>query len=127
MSALLDSSRLINIKNRYGIKIVEGNSVSTYSAQCKLRKFLIEQLNIVGDSIPAIKHPANRVEVIEKIVLKAKDFDKIEAVYELWSATTPEQFIAATRGSSRAFFTIAMDIMNHTNTMKKMSKMFTTN
>lgn len=104
MQSLLDStSRLINIKNRFGLRITEGEAVTTYTAQSRLRKFLVDQL-----TRSTSLHPIDRNNIVEKITLAAKNHDKINSVYELWNASTPADFIQAASGSARAFFTHAM-------------------
>lgn len=108
MQHLLDStSRLINFKNRNGLRIVEGDVVPVFTAQSKLKRFLKEKLDSHASSIEAIKHPINRSEIISKIILNAKNLDKIYSVYDFWNTTTPTKFVEAALGSARAFFTAA--------------------
>jgi hypothetical protein len=108
MNLLENTSRLVNIKNHFGLRITEGASVSVFTAQSRLKRFLVEKLTQNATTVQAIKHPIDRNVIIEKISMNAKNIEKIDAVYDFWNLVSPTEFVAAAAGSPRAFFNAAM-------------------
>lgn len=102
LQSLLDSpANLSNIKNRFGLRISEGNSTSIYSAQSKLRKFLDQQLQ------GKIQVNWDRMMLIDKVVDRCDNLDTIHCIYELYNNQGIDLFIQLASGKIRPFFRIA--------------------
>lgn len=100
---LLDSpSQLTNVKNRFGLRIIEGNSTSVYLAQSRLRKFLNEKLK------SSISYDYDRCILIDKIVDRCEDITVINSIYELLNEKGNDYFVTLASGKIRPFFKDAL-------------------
>ena len=107
-TSILDSNRLINLKNQHGLKIVSGNSVSIYSSQSKLKKMLIA-------SFSPILHKIDLETIVDKIVDRCEDIETIDAVSAYFNAVSAPEFIKEAQGKIRPFFKLVKNF-NHSTT-----------
>lgn len=96
-TSILDSNRLINLKNQHGLKIVSGNSVSIYSAQRKLKKML-------SSAFEPLLHKMDSGIIVDKIVDRCDDMETIDAVSSYFESVSTSEFIKEAQGKIRPFF-----------------------
>lgn len=96
-TSILDSNRLINLKNQHGLKIASGNSVSVYSSQTKLRKMLVA-------TIVPLMHKMDAENMIDKIVDRCEDIETIDSVTTYFNSVSAQEFIKEAQGKIRPFF-----------------------
>lgn len=94
---ILDSNRLINLKNQHGLRIATGNSVSVYSYQSKLRKMLTSAFS-------SCLHKIDLETVVDKIVDRCEDIETVEAVTTYFNAVSTQEFLKEAQGKIRPFF-----------------------
>lgn len=96
-TSILDSNRLINLKNQHGLKIAEGNTVSVYSGQTKLRKMLVAAFS-------PMLHSIDLENLVDKIVDRCDDTETISSVTDYFNSVTSQEFIKMASGKIRVFF-----------------------
>lgn len=97
--SILDSnSKLLNLKNRFGLRACGKSSTSIYLAQKKLQKFLHIQLK------SKIEVDWQRGMLIDKIVDRCEDLETINCVMDLFIDQGVDSFILLASGQIRPFF-----------------------
>lgn len=101
---ILNSNSLLNIKQRYGLYISSGNSVGIYTAQNKLKKYLMTEMQ------PCFSYKNDLEVLVDKIVDRCDDVETIDIVREYFNSVTKEQFILLASSKIRTFFKTARNL-----------------
>jgi 5-keto 4-deoxyuronate isomerase len=103
---ILNSNSLYNLKQRNGLYISTGNSVSLYTSQNKLKKFLMIQLE------PHFQYKNDMEVLVDKIVDRCSDMETLEIVRDFYNSITPQEFISLANSKIRTFFRAARQLVD---------------